>query len=339
VSQAYTTILKKLYFIFLLLFYSNLFSQKLTGTWVGDIDGYEYLQVNIVQVGDNICGYSWDYVYTNKEDYCKSYFTGTRNKMFNTWLLDGYSFMINHFNHSLMQFKLKLEYDAGDTYLIGFLRTRGNLLLSAGDPSEIRLKKVASRPAEMTQEMIDCMKTYEKPKPRIVERPKKEPVKTNLPIVKKPTTKPLTTLPKKIIKDTIVAKKPTIKTLPKENILPTKIEGRTNKELKRIVINEKKLFLNIYDNGTVDGDTISILYNGKTIVSKKRISEKPITVELVLDENSKYHSIVLFAENLGSIPPNTALLIFSTPNGKRYELFASANLQQNAEIIFEYKPD
>ena len=101
--------MKKLYFIFI--FFISIFTsgQKLTGTWEGDIDGFEYLQVNIVQVGDNICGYSWDYVYRDKTDYCKSYFTGTKNKMYNTWLLDGYSFMINHYNHSLMQFKLKVE--------------------------------------------------------------------------------------------------------------------------------------------------------------------------------------------------------------------------------------
>lgn len=334
--------MKKIYFIFLLFFNYNLIAQKLTGTWVGEIDGYEYLQVNIVQVGDNICGYSWDYVYSNKEDYCKSYFTGAKNKMYNTWLLDGYSFMINHYNHSLMQFKLKVEYSEGITYLVGFLRTKSGSIFGNSEPSEIRLKKIASLPTAMTQEMVDCVKSYEKLKPTIIEKAKKEPAKKNSAIIKKPITniiKPTVNLPKKIIKDTTVIKVFNTKTQPKENILPTKIEGRTNKELKRIVINEKKLFLNIYDNGTVDGDTVSILYNGKTIVSKKRISEKPITVELLLDENAKYHSIVLFAENLGIIPPNTALLIFSTPNGKRYELFASANLTQNAEIIFEYKPE
>ena len=59
-------------------------------------------------------------------------------------------------------------------------------------------------------------------------------------------------------------------------------------------------------------------------------------VDVTLDENTTMHSIVLYAENLGSIPPNTALVVFTTAAGKRYELFSSATLQQNAEIVFEY---
>jgi hypothetical protein len=307
---------------------------------VGDIEQREFLQVNIVQVGNNLCGYSWDYLYNNKNDYCKAYFTGSHNKTEDTWFLNGYSFMENHFTHALMQFKLRLDETEGNVYLIGLVRTKAELFFRAGDPIEIKLKKISNRPEMMTQAMKDCIASFEPPK-------KEKPI-IQKPVIVVPKEKPVVQkpiIPKKKdsiiqpVKDTVKKTVPIVKIIPKENILPTKVEGRANKELKRIVINEKKLFLNIYDNGTVDGDTVSILYNGKTIVSKKRISEKPITVELVLDENSKYHSIVLFAENLGSIPPNTALLIFSTPNGKRYELFASANLQQNAEIIFEYKPD
>ena len=68
------------------------------------------------------------------------------------------------------------------------------------------------------------------------------------------------------------------------------------------------------------------------------LTEKAIEFNIELDENLKQHEIILFAENLGSIPPNTALLII-TAGDKRYELFASANLQENAVLILNYKPE
>ena len=128
--------------------------------------------------------------------------------------------------------------------------------------------------------------------------------------------------------------KPVIKT----NKLPTTTNGRIDKELQRIVVHDKKIKLNIYDNGTIDGDTISIYYNGRVILKNKGLTANPLVVEVELDQNIALHSIVLFAENLGSIAPNTALVIFTTTDGKRYELYSSATLQQNAAIVFEYKP-
>ena len=60
-------------------------------------------------------------------------------------------------------------------------------------------------------------------------------------------------------------------------------------------------------------------------------------IDLALDETSKTHEIILYAENLGSIPPNTALIVVNAGN-KRYELHASASLEENAVLVFEYAP-
>jgi hypothetical protein len=86
----------------------------------------------------------------------------------------------------------------------------------------------------------------------------------------------------------------------------------------------------------VDGDTVSIFYNGRLLVNKQRLSEKPIVLNIELDEKAALHEITLFAENLGSIPPNTALVVV-TAGDKRYELHASSSLEENAVLIFEYK--
>ncbi|HNA00676.1 MAG TPA: hypothetical protein PLN49_07430, partial [Ferruginibacter sp.] len=57
-----------------------------------------------------------------------------------------------------------------------------------------------------------------------------------------------------------------------------------------------------------------------------------------LDEKQERHEITMVAENLGSIPPNTALIVVYAGN-KRYELFSSASLEENAVLVFEYKPN
>jgi type IV secretory pathway VirB9-like protein len=45
----------------------------------------------------------------------------------------------------------------------------------------------------------------------------------------------------------------------------------------------------------------------------------------------------MVADNLGRIPPNTALMIVTT-GGKRYELFIASTEQRNAKVIIEYQP-
>ncbi len=73
------------------------------------------------------------------------------------------------------------------------------------------------------------------------------------------------------------------------------------------------------------------------LLSHQLLSEKAIEINLELNDRQTRHEITLFAENLGSIPPNTALIVI-TAGEKRYELFASASLQENAVLVFDYRP-
>jgi hypothetical protein len=336
-------------------------AQSITGTWEGDLGGTEFLQINVQQVGDNICGYTWDYLYGRKKDYCKAYFDGYYNKTKDIWTMNGYSFMENSGSHVLMQLKCAIEYEGGELIMNGVCRTSASSFFPAGEPMTMRLKKVSNKPTIITQTMKDCVKTFEdrkkvvpvipiKPKtvtpvPKKTTVPKKVDTPTKI-TPKKPQPKPPVVVipkpqPKPVIKkvDSIIKKAPPVVVIPKpEVVLPKTINGRNNKEISRIIVNDRKIKLELYDNGTIDGDSVSIFYNGKLIASHQKLSTNPITINLTLDENTNTHSIVMFAENLGSIPPNTALIIFTTPAGKRYELFSSATLQQNAELIFEYKP-
>ncbi len=356
--------------LILLLFFvvNNICAQKITGTWEGDLGGDEFLQINLIEVGKNLCGYTFDQTYTNKSDYCKAYCNGTFNNASSIILLNGYSFMENSGGHVLMQLKLKVYREAGQLYLKGFCRTSASMMFDAGEPMEVTLKKTSNKPAMYTQTMKDCVKTYKEenkvivipkapkpkpvaPKPAIKKIEAKPKVVTPKPIIKKPEPKPIVVPKKKdTIKPTIVKPK-AIDSIKKKEIptvvkpqspianIPLKTNGRTNKEISRIIVTSRKLKLEVFDNGTIDGDTISIYYNGKIIMDKKRLSVNPIVIDLDLDEKTNMHSVVMFAQNLGSIPPNTALIIVTTPERKRYELYASATYDQNAALVFEYKPN
>ena len=74
------------------------------------------------------------------------------------------------------------------------------------------------------------------------------------------------------------------------------------------------------------------------IVYKKGLSQKPISIDITANSIDAEHKFVMVADNLGTIPPNTALMIITT-GGKRYEVFVSSDTQKNAEVIVDYEPD
>jgi hypothetical protein len=145
------------------------------------------------------------------------------------------------------------------------------------------------------------------------------------------------TLKKVIIVDTTLAYQST-ETISKEPdmvLIPAQMTKRKNSEQGHITVNTQKITLNIYDNGIVDGDSVSVFFNGKLLMIHQLVSEKPIILNLELDEKRVKNEIILFAENLGSISPNTALIVVNAGD-KRYELFSSADLGKNAVLIIEY---
>jgi hypothetical protein len=91
----------------------------------------------------------------------------------------------------------------------------------------------------------------------------------------------------------------------------------------------------LYDNGQVDGDTISIFLNQELILYKKGLSEKPIVLEIPV-QLSKDYELIMFAENLGSIPPNTALMVF-TSGKKKYEIYLSSTEIKSSAVRFRYE--
>ena len=120
--------------------------------------------------------------------------------------------------------------------------------------------------------------------------------------------------------------------------LHSKLETRSKQVIKTLEIPESSFRVDLYDNGQVDGDTISVFYNGKLVVEKQRLSTTPITLNIAIDPGRNDNDLVMYAENLGSIPPNTALMVV-TVAGKRYEVNITSTEQTSGTVRFRLKEE
>src|SRR6185369_3244152 len=198
-------------------------------------------------------------------------------------------------------------------------------------------------------------------------RKKNTPVNNNPPLVKtnpatnnsttKTTTKPPLTNPNKNIsantnKNTVVVKPKTdtvkkvevdpIQSEDKKNLTiksntktPDILKKRENSLVQTLTINSENVTVKLYDNGEIDDDTISVYLDSKLILSNKRLSAAAINVNLKMDESNPDHELIMVAENMGRIPPNTSLMIV-TAGDQRFEVRITSTEQKNAMVRFKY---
>lgn len=115
------------------------------------------------------------------------------------------------------------------------------------------------------------------------------------------------------------------------------IASRKIETIRTVDILHDSLVFTLYDNGTVDGDTVSVVMNGKVIMPRVGLLERAINKTIYLTpEMGDSISVVMYAENLGSIPPNTGLLVVRDGE-KNYEIRFSGDLKKNSEIILVRK--
>jgi hypothetical protein len=172
----------------------------------------------------------------------------------------------------------------------------------------------------------------------VTKDPNKKPViASKPPLVKSDVAKkPVTTTTKRdtVRKDISPVTPPVKKDAPvvSSNL---KFENRINTVIKTIPIKNETFTVDFYDNGEIDGDSISVFYNGKLVLSHKRLTNKPITLTLTADPGRTVNELVMYAENLGEIPPNTALMIVRDGDN-RYEARITSDTEKNGTIRFSY---
>jgi hypothetical protein len=101
-------------------------------------------------------------------------------------------------------------------------------------------------------------------------------------------------------------------------------------------VNHNTIEIRIYDDGAIDNDTVSVYYDNKLLISRARLSDQPITTKITVEPSDRPHQLVMVAENLGDIPPNTSLLVVMDGE-KRYEERIISNEQKNVIIDFQYR--
>lgn len=119
-------------------------------------------------------------------------------------------------------------------------------------------------------------------------------------------------------------------------VVPPVLKDRENEVVKTFNITSRKITISLYDNGTIDKDTVSVYLNNRQVVNRKMLSLSPITVEIDMEEENDYVELVMVAENLGEIPPNTSLMIVKAGN-KQYEVRITSTEQKNAVVVFKFQ--
>lgn len=115
----------------------------------------------------------------------------------------------------------------------------------------------------------------------------------------------------------------------------SRIKESAFKEIPEIAVDTGTIRLDFYDNAIIDGDSITVMVNKNVVVLHQLLSTKPITIYVTVDLNDSFHEIEMIAENEGTIPPNTALLIV-TAGTKKYRLFLTSTKIKSAMLRIIY---
>jgi hypothetical protein len=195
-------------------------------------------------------------------------------------------------------------------------------------PTSNTEKKTNTTIATVKPTVQSTPKPVVKSTPIPAESKDKTSIAANTEIKKEATIKPTNPIAE------VETKKPIEKIEP---VAPRITVARKVETIQTLTFKTDSLVLTLYDNGVVDGDTVSVIMNGRLIMNHIGLSTNAIK-KTIYTKDIKEDSIqlIMYAETLGSIAPNTGLLIVYDGND-RYEIRFSGDLQKNAAILFKRK--
>lgn len=109
--------------------------------------------------------------------------------------------------------------------------------------------------------------------------------------------------------------------------------------IQEIRVDTGTLKLDFYDNAEIDGDSITVTLDKRVLVSKQKLGIRPVSLEVKVDLDHQAQEITMVADNLGTIPPNTAMLIITAADKRRYRLFLTSDKQKSAQVRIIYDPE
>ncbi len=335
-----------IYFIIMIMLPSTAaFAQMITGVWKGKINRQK-AELKIIQNGDSLAGTSYYYESpTNYRRYSiKGYFDATTNEAvwWDDQLIEEKNGKLSISTPGRMPLlsradfncpggsKMMLDGKAGKVYeedLKGDVHLDktadrnfedewdfviDNYLVGGNDPDII--DSVASLRTVPFQQQTETLQTQTPVTPVVVEPPvqKTEP----------PKEEP----------------KPLVKVI--EPVKPLTIEEKfvTRKKvlITEIPVTGDSVELRFYDNAEIDGDSISLFLNDKLIFQHIRLLGSAYTIKLAVSELNTTNEMIMVAENLGSIPPNTSYMV-AIVGEKRYEARLESTEGSSAMVKFVKK--
>jgi hypothetical protein len=338
-------------FAFLLLPFYFLNAQMITGIWHGEINN-EKVEVKMIQTGDSITGTS--YYYKSASNYrryiIKGYFDETDNRIvwWDDQLIEDKTKQSNLSPHSKGGTS-KADFNCpgpGVMMLDGELyadesqkRPRGDVHLSkteivlfkdewdyiienytvgANDPTIIdSVSSIAMKPVDLTQ--LHETITEEKQK------------SDSLAVLNDEKPNQRDSIKKEIISVAVPHQKSAIETNITHPTIEQKFTSREKLFTKEIPITGDSIELDFYDNGEIDGDSISLFLNGKLIFEHIRLTDKAYVVKLSVNELQQSNELTMVAENLGTIPPNTSYMVVLVGD-KRYDAQLASTENSSAMI-------
>jgi hypothetical protein len=95
------------------------------------------------------------------------------------------------------------------------------------------------------------------------------------------------------------------------------------------------VLVTLIDNGTIDGDTVTLVVNGRIAHAGVGLNDnlKHFWIGMVKGQRNQ---IIMYAENLGKMPPNTALMrVYHS--GKTEWIYASSDYNKSFSLILQHR--
>lgn len=343
-----SALIQKCLLILLLLVGFGASAQPITGVWKGKM-GKQRVEVKIIQKGDSLTGTSY-------------YFDGSNN--YRRYSIKGYFDQVNNsvvwWDDALIEEKLgRLSITGpGAAPMLSSADFNcpggGEMLLDGSthpqkeedDDNPLHLKKFEDPQFRDEWDYVIDNFTQGTNHPDIIDSvaliagrptPKKEPAKEPSIVAAKPPAPKqkkegmvsIPPMPEPVVKTEPVAKKEPVITLPQT--VEEKFTARKKTFALDIPLEGDSIEMRFYDNAEIDGDSISLFLNDRLLFKHIRLAATAYTIKLPVTDLMDSNELVMVAENLGTIPPNTSYMIAEVA-GKRYEARLASTENSSALI-------
>ena len=101
-----------------------------------------------------------------------------------------------------------------------------------------------------------------------------------------------------------------------------------------IQVTSRKLRIKVWDHNTIDGDIISLKWGDNWVLSGYKLTGSEHVLELTLQGFEQ--RLILYANNVGQVPPNTAMVsVFDGNKTHRIEL--NADFETSESLLIQYR--